>query len=283
MHRTTRLAAAAVTAALALTTVAAESESGAEASFDELNVVVDDGTIVVTGSSSWNGEPVVVGVDATGDATMVGTDFGTATLTHTADGLLVAELELVDGLPEIATSPEGIFFEWNVDVSGSSDQVALQAKYTNYNSPGGWFFAVSTFGTDPSTGTGTFTSSAVDGEYTGSHLVWRVDPAMLGATEGDKLLQGGRGPIRSSIGGAGLFTWTVAHFDDMMMDKFVLGGGARVVVKDAAGEDVESVQAKVRRGAFSAAISDLPAGTYTVEVITEYGDAKTSETFTVKV
>ncbi len=282
MKRTFRLAAAALTAALVVPVLAATSDAGAEASFDDVSVVVQDGAILVTGSSSFNGAPVVVGADATGDAMMAGTDFGTATLTQGEDGLITAELELVDGFPETATSPEGIYFEWNIDVPGG-DAVALTAKYLNYNAPGGWFFAVTTYTVDPTTGSGSFSSAAADGEWTGSHLTWRVDPAQLGASAGDKLLQGSRGPIRSSISGAGLFTLTAQNFDDMLMDKFVVGGGARVIVRDAAGEDVDAKQAKVRRGAFSAAFSDLAPGTYSVEVITEYGDASVSKSFIVKI
>ncbi len=281
MKRTTRLAAAALTAALALPAIAA-GEGEAAASLDAVSVVVDSGSIIVTGTSSYNGAPVVVGTDAAGDATMPGSDFGTVTMTQGEDGLITAELQLLDGFPETATSPEGIYFEWNIDVPGG-DAVALTAKYVNYNAPGGWFFAVTTYTTDPTTGSGSFSSAAADGEYNGSALVWRVSPAQLGASAGDKLLQGSRGPIRSSVSGAGLFTFTITNFDDMLMDKFVVGGGARVIVRDAAGEEVEKKQAKVRRGSFSAAIADLPAGTYTVEVITEYGDASASETFTVTI
>lgn len=280
-----KLAAGMLAASLAIPfTVAADGDDAqGTAAFESVAVTGGAGSIEVVGASTFGGEPVVVGSDAAGDAVLPGTDFGTATLTQdAASGLITAELELLDGLPEIATSPEGVFFEWNVDVLGG-DGFAFVAKFIEQSGPGGWFFSINTFGTDASTGTGTFTTSAVTGEYNGTHLVWQVDPAQFGGAPGAKLIQGSRGPIRSSFGLAGALTFTLANYDDMIMDSFVIGGGARAVVRDAAGDEVDERVAKVRRGEFSVNFTDLEPGAYTVEVFAEYGDGGTSETFAVTV
>lgn len=280
-----RRTAAALAAALLLPGLLAATgdKSQGSAAFTKVAVTGGAGTITVTGASTFGGEPIVVGVDDSGDAILPGTDFGTATITQNAKtGDLVATLELLDGLPTVASVPEGVFFEWNIDVPGG-DAIALTAKFNSYTNPAAWTFAVTTYSVDPATGTGNFSSAPTSGEWNGSELVWTVNPAALGASAGDKLSLGSRGPIRTFPGGAGLFTFSIAHYDDMTMDSFVVGGGARVIITDKTGEIVDEGKAKARKGEWTANFKDLKAGTYKVEVITEYGDAAASKSFTVKV
>lgn len=276
MSRFAKLGAAAVATALLVPgLVAADGDDAVgTAAFESVAVTGGAGTITATGVSTFGGEEIEVAADATGDGTVPGSDISTMRLSQDpATGDLVFKMDLADGLPTTGSLPVGVFYEWAVLFPGAGD-ITLRANFTEYDTPD----AEINFDVAVTVDT-TFTATTVPGEYDGSTLTWFVQPAVLGAQEGHKLT----GAARVAPGLVGFVTFNGVDYDNALVGDFVIGGGARLVVLDAAGETIDETTARVRRGEFTATITDLEPGTYTVEVYAEYGDAAAVETFTVAV
>jgi len=265
--------AAAIALALPLT-VAADDTPVGTAAFNELSVEVVDGEVVVEGSASFGGELITVGADPAGDATVpIGVDITDLTIQQT-DDFLEFTMHLGDALPGIGSPPVGSVYRWPL-TSASGGELYLGAWPANalMASPT-WAF---TLITDTPDG---FLEDPIDGEFTGSALVWRISTAAAGLQPGD--VYNAFGPAATDAGFAGaLMVYT--GWDTAMVDKFMVGGGAFVTVYDADGEEVDEVDARVRRDTFSATIKDLEPGTYRVDVTTGYGDARVTESFDVTI
>jgi hypothetical protein len=276
MNSFVKLAASTAIAALLVPgIVAAEDDAPVgTAAFESVSVEGGAGIITAKGVTTFGGETVLVASDATGDGTVPGTDIGDLTMGQDVDsGDLIFSMELADGLPTTGTIPVGLYYSWTVFFPGAGD-IALRATWAQYDAPDTEFnFDVAV------TVDGTFTPTVVSGEYDGTHLIWNVPTAVLGAQPGHAI----SGLAEVNMGGAGVFTLNGQSHDDVATGNFAVGGGARMVVKDAAGEIVDEATAKVRRGEFTAVVKDLAPGTYTVEVLALYGDASVTKTFTTVV
>lgn len=281
MSRLTKLSVAALATALAVPgIVAADGDTTGTATFESLTVTAGAGTIEVVGSASFGGEELVISSDASGDglAPGAGTDItGVRVFQDPATGVL--EIAMDTDLAAGATAPG---LAWTFGIGGSSlASPQLVAFSTDEQGvPGSFQFGLATGGGINED----FGIQTVTGRVDGSSLVWVVDPVQLGIEVGGtlKIAEGATSTYGSRNAGFSLLA--AAAFDSAAQtEKFGIGGGANVEVLDAAGENVDQMIARVRKGEFSASFDDLAPGAYTVVVKSGYADGEAVETFAVTV
>lgn len=284
-HWTRRTAALAAIALTAAAGIAADDERTATVAIERAEVTVSGSSVVVEGETSHTGGVVVA--DDTGDAQFpgFGLDIESASIEQVDGDLLEFRLTVADLQADVLAAAR---MEWPV-VSIDGAEVELWAWRTYANaltsdpSPD-WTFTVA------SISDAGFLESPADGELDGSTFVWRVAASTFGAREGawlsgsdefgDPLLVN---PVASSCGAAGLLSCG-SSFDTLAQDvPFVVGGSARLELRDAKGRLVGEAPGKVRRGTFTASIGDVAKGTYELTIIAEYADVATEKVVKVVV
>jgi hypothetical protein len=262
-----RTAAALAVTSLAFAGIAADGESGASASIENLSVTSAGGVITVTGTPVFSGGEVTAITDG-GGATP---GFGIAGAT-----MQQVDADLIFTMDVVGNVAPGTLYTIPLGVTGLGDNR---------------LFAFANTTTDPDFQIANlddgYSSTGISGTMSGTTITWNVPLATLGASAGAKI-GSGAAPLTNSLGvspqgAASLQLSGLAGVEtaDWTAASYIVGGGMSVEV---VGGDVEEfAKAKVRRGEAAVSFDELPAGTYTVTVTTGFADATFEEIFTVTI
>lgn len=248
-------------------------------SVDQLSATSGSGGLTVTGSATFRDVPVDAGTDASGDATMQGTDLTRASISLATASKLKFRLDIADPLPELSSSPVAVTL-WPITVDGVNDALTLHASRARAGSP-------------PNTPhlrvvrivAGTITTVAtVTGTMANGVVEWEVSLSTIGASPGSVITSDEAITVIPGISGVG--TLNGNNFDDMFTENpYTVPSRTVLVGVGPAGDPADSIPLNTAatvaaNGSFSATLPPQPAGSYQVVARACYGPQSCGTTST---
>ncbi len=205
----------------------ASADEAPATSVDSLTAVAGLSTVAVTGNGTFTAPAVDIGVDGTNDHTGAqaplpsGTDLTVAKIRAYDPKTLRFELEVAN-MSTRGGTPELVNYVWPF-IAGSAE-FELQAHHTatvreinddRVDSIGTPNFTLNTCAPDETTGQNTSATVNIEGEFTGTSVVWFVPTEMVGVTTAKpKVFEGAE--IASSLSFSGMLWYTNGNGGDTM-------------------------------------------------------------------